>query len=156
MIPLVQQVSLLSRVQISVSNYLDTNGEAVQVGEISPEGFSAIPVSTDVGFPRILYLGTPKLNEIGLENSLSVSGEVHLVHFGSSHDSMGAARDLLIYRGWTVVEHDVSLSELPAQTTVLVLDEMFSPITSTLNEDQFMALRELLNRECRLLWVTMG
>ena len=110
----------------------------------------------DVGFPRIIYLGTPEFSEIALENFPSEPCEVQLVHFGSSHDSMGAVRNSLICRGWKVVEHALPLSELPTQSTVLVLDEMFSPVTSKMNDDQFTALRELLNRECRLLWVTMG
>ena len=109
-----------------------------------------------VDFPKIIYLGTPKSDEVEIKNSHSESCEVQFVHFGSSHNPVGAVRDSLICHGWIVVEHALSLSELPAQSTVLVLDEMFSPITSKMNDDQFSTLRELLNRNCRLLWVTMG
>ena len=52
--------------------------------------------------------------------------------------------------------HTNSFDKVPVKSTVLVLDEMFTPLISHLEDDQFTALREIISRECRLLWVTMG
>ena len=81
---------------------------------------------------------------------------VHLVHFSACDGSTDAAKNLLAGQGWDVVEHTHSLDTVPMKSTVLVLDEMFNPVISTLDDDQFTALREIMSRECRLLWVTMG
>lgn len=54
------------------------------------------------------------------------------------------------------MEHTSSLGTVSAKSTVLVVDELFTPVISSLSDDQFLALREIISRECRLLWVTMG
>ena len=78
------------------------------------------------------------------------------MHFNARDGSTDAARDLLAGHGWDIVEHSHSFDEISVNSNVLVLDEMFTPVISHLEDDQFIALREILNRECRLLWVTMG
>ncbi|OHW97941.1 polyketide synthase [Colletotrichum incanum] len=81
---------------------------------------------------------------------------VHLVHLGSPNDSMGAAKNQLINLGWDVVDHVQTLDDVPTESTVLVLDEMFTPVLADLSDDQFLALRRLIEQNCRLLWVTAG
>lgn len=105
------------------------------------------------GSLSIAYLGALSMEEA---ETLPSENKVHLVHFSTPNGSTDASRDLLTSHGWEMVEHTHQLNKVPMKSTVLVLDEMFSPVLSSLNDDQFTALRELLDRKCRLLWVTMG
>ncbi|KAH6685860.1 hypothetical protein F5X68DRAFT_276598 [Plectosphaerella plurivora] len=45
---------------------------------------------------------------------------------------------------------------LASDGTILVLDEMFSSIISAITDEQIAALKKLVERRCRLLWVTVG
>lgn len=105
------------------------------------------------GSLSIAYLGAVSTEA---PETLPTENKVHLMHFSTPDGSTDASRDLLTGHGWEIVEHTHQLEKVPVKSTVLVLDEMFSPVLSNLNDDQFTALRELLDRECRLLWVTMG
>ncbi len=78
------------------------------------------------------------------------------MHFSARDGSTDAVRDVLAGHGWDIVEHTSSLGTVSAKSTVLVVDELFTPVISSLSDDQFLALREIISRECRLLWVTMG
>ena len=156
--------SVLQRVQ----NLLTKNGylvilvqNNVLVDDICPQGLEPVPEVTTITKTdafEIAYLGTLKPSESSEEASPSSdNSKVQLVHFGSTDSRIAAARDLLESRGWEVVGSSHLCSEkLLDKSTVLVLDEMFSPLISNLNDSQFVALRALLDKECRVLWVTMG
>jgi hypothetical protein len=82
---------------------------------------------------------------------------IHIVHMQPVGRGKAEIRNFLAGRGWSVIEHSLPLDDkLPAHSTVLVLDEMFSPVLSTMTEDQQDAMQRLLARNCRLVWVTMG
>lgn len=54
------------------------------------------------------------------------------------------------------MEHSLPLDNLAAGSTVVVLDEMFSPVISKLSDEQYLALQQLVEKKCRLLWITAG
>ena len=125
----------------------------LQTNDVCPHGFANVPNITDTGSYGIKYLGALDVIEPEI---FPLDNKVHLVHFGAGDGSTDAARDLLIGQGWEIVEHTYSLDTVPVKSTVLVLDEMFIPVIPHLGDAQFAALREIMSRECRLLWVTLG
>jgi hypothetical protein len=78
------------------------------------------------------------------------------VHFGTPDESTDAPRNALTSHGWEIVDHTLPFGTVPEKSTVIVVDEMISPVLTDLNDEQFAALRHLIERECRLLWVTAG
>ena len=125
----------------------------VPVDDICPLGLEIVPGIFTTGQISLVHLGTLSTEEA---KTFPSQNRVHLVHFRTPDGSTNAARDLLTGLGWEMVEQTHLLDNVPVKSTVLVMDEMFSPVLSNLSDDQFTALRELLDRECRLLWVTMG
>lgn len=125
----------------------------VPTNDICPSGLEAVPGIVTTGSFSIVYLGTLSTKE---PETLPAENKIHLVHFSTPDGSTDAARDSLASHGWEIEEHTHPVERIPVRSTVLVLDEIFSPVLSNLNDDQFTALRELLDRECRLLWITMG
>ncbi|KAI1381948.1 putative polyketide synthase [Hypoxylon crocopeplum] len=128
-----------------------TNGKAASLNELAPQGLEVIPGIATEGTFNLVYIGV-----LGEEKAAALGdNKVHLVHFNTL-ENLTDPINVLNNHGWEVVEHTIPLSNIPSGSTVLVVDEMFSPVLSNLGDDQFTALRELLDRECRLLWVTMG
>jgi hypothetical protein len=122
------------------------------IEKFNPQGLTTVPGLSTARPLGIEYIGTPTGIEEP-EDGASTDNEVHAVHFSTADDVMEAARGLLAKCGWDVISCSHLLSEeIPADSTVLVLDEMFSPVMSTLGDD----LRDLIERGCRILWVTMG
>ncbi|KAI1762472.1 putative polyketide synthase [Hypoxylon sp. FL1150] len=132
------------------------NGELASSDDhIAIDGLAAVNDIRNMGAGdiQIAYLGTPVHKP---KASLQSDRKIHLVHFHTDHDATNAARDLLASRGWDIVEHSLPLSDIPPESTVLVLDEMFAPVLSDMTDEQFNSLRKLIDLECRLLWTTMG
>ncbi|KAI1773059.1 putative polyketide synthase [Hypoxylon cercidicola] len=132
----------------------DLNGEFVASDKhITVDGLATVRNVRGTGDIQILYLGTP-MTKTAL--SLQPDRKIHLVHFNADIDATNATRDLLASRGWGVVEHSLPLSDIPPESTVVVLDEMFAPVLSNMSDEQFKSMRELIDLNCRLLWTTMG
>jgi hypothetical protein len=137
----------------SASDANDVCTEIVSLGDICPQDFNVISGVEGEGNVRIAFLGTPSQSEI---QSLASDKKIHLLHFNPADGSTDAARDLLTSLGWETVEHAISDVDVPEGSTVLVMDEMFSPVISGLGDDGFNAIKLLITRNCRVLWVTMG
>jgi hypothetical protein len=78
------------------------------------------------------------------------------VHFSTPDGSTDAPRNALTSHGWEIVDHALPFGSIPEKSTVIVVDETISPVLTDLSDEQFAALRDLIERECRLLWVTAG
>lgn len=81
---------------------------------------------------------------------------MHLLHFGSPVPSTNAVQDVLEKKGWTVSQHSLPFEEVLPDSTVVLIEEMEHPILSALSDEQFTALRGLLEKQCRVVWVTRG
>lgn len=90
------------------------------------------------------------------EPTLQADRKAYLVHFNTVDGATDIAKEVLVNRGWDIVERSLPLNDIPPESTVVVLDEMFAPVLSDMRDDQFESLRELIDLKCRLLWVTMG
>lgn len=93
-------------------------------------------------------------------DNLASEQDVFVVHFLSERSVV--VSDLLSQLrviGWNVIELTIEsnfLDHLPANSTVLVLDEVFQPILATATEEQWNALQGVIRKECDVVWVTEG
>ena len=130
----------------------------------SVAGLDAIPTMKATKSLSIIYVGV-KRNDHDPEEPKAAdekgNNQIHLVRFQSpeayQEGYIDPIRLLLAERGWDMKDHFHSaVGGLPDESTVLVLDEMFTPIISSLGDSQFLAFRQLLEKNCRVLWVTKG
>ena len=132
------------------------NSEPEQIENISPRGFESISCSAGTSPLRVKYLGGLRSNDAKAKDPKRDSRNVHLARFDPRISSNDTVRNLLAGYGWVIAEHNLPLDAIPSQSTVLVIDEMFFPVLSNISDGQFAALRDLLERNCQLLWVTVG
>lgn len=110
--------------------------------------------SQDTTESQISYIGSPIMDNETHETSRSTT---HLVHFASQNSSKNEIRDYLSNNGLQILDVDLSsTSEIPEKSSVLVLDEIFSHVLVDLDNEQLQALQTLINKECRIVWVTQG
>lgn len=105
--------------------------------------------------PSIVYLGTRTVKH---SEAAPTGDRIHIVRFGDiPRGAIDMARKVLSDDGWDVVERTLPFDKVPAKSTVLVMDEMFYPLMTDISDAQFEGLRSLVEeKECRILWVTMG
>lgn len=58
--------------------------------------------------------------------------------------------------GWQISEHCSPFEHVQAESTVLVLNDLFSPTLPSIQEDQWESLKKLVSIGSRILWVTEG
>lgn len=121
--------------------------------DVTVPGYNTVKLSGD-GLSHVIFFGIASNSASQVEDS--ADKVVNLVHFKTSNGSTDAARDALAKQGWQIVEQSLSLDRIVDKSTVIVLDEMFSPVLTDLQDEQFDMLRGLLERECKILWVTKG
>ncbi|KAI0406534.1 putative polyketide synthase [Xylaria palmicola] len=138
---------------LQISGTKVSNGINGNSAELQPAGLVRVPVSGTGSWLDIAYIGV-KSKSTAL--STPADKTVHLAHFGGLNDSVSTTKTYLADLGWNIVEKANTLDEIDGGSTVLVLDEMFAPVLPNLDDDHFLALRGLIERNCRLLWVTKG
>jgi NADPH:quinone reductase-like Zn-dependent oxidoreductase len=61
---------------------------------------------------------------------------------------------------WTFTEIQLDggllAEQLPAKSTVLILDEISQPVLATATKDQWESIQVIIRKECNILWVTKG
>tara|TARA_R110002003_G_scaffold232_10_gene16791 strand:- start:11320 stop:17916 length:6597 start_codon:yes stop_codon:yes gene_type:complete len=131
---------------------LDDNGELTTSDSKPSQGLARISGIAARSL-SLVYLGSQRP---GPPKSLLEDNNLCLAHFGTPSGETDAARDVMKNHGWSVTEHVLPFDNVPEKSTVIVLDEMFAPLLTDLKDEQFEALRSLIERECRILWVTAG
>ncbi|KAB8234043.1 polyketide synthase module [Aspergillus alliaceus] len=86
----------------------------------------------------------------------AVDKELHIVYFKETTHFPLTARQYLEQEGWNVIEHRCSSEHVPEGATVLIIDEFFAPVLAHVSKLQWLCLRQLVTRSCKLLWVTQG
>lgn len=118
---------------------------------MDPEEFKKVLGRDDscTGQTRVVYIGA------AADSTGQVPPrEVQLVRFASGNDTTEIQAAL---QEFTIVERILPLDDdLPNGSTILVLDEMFSSLFSAVSDEQIAALKKLVEKRCRLLWVTIG
>ncbi|KAK2010479.1 putative polyketide synthase [Colletotrichum eremochloae] len=119
---------------------------------------SVIPISTTVPSRT----GTARLGLVFVGRKPSVLAPLsegraaHVVHLEGRSQGKGALISSLSGAGLTITQHAELPAEVSEGSTVLVLDEVFLPVISSIRDDQLAMIQELMRRRCRLLWVTSG
>jgi hypothetical protein len=81
---------------------------------------------------------------------------VDLVHLADVTETTSAAKSALEKLGWQIEEHSLPLPNLHPKSTVLILDELSTPVLVSVKEGQWQALKNLATQQHRILWVTAG
>jgi hypothetical protein len=89
-------------------------------------------------------------------NVLTFTHHIDLIHLTNDLKISSAIKEALGSFGWHVSEHSFPFHEVQPKSTVLVVDELFSPVLSSIREDQWQAIKHFINIESKILWVTRG
>lgn len=96
----------------------------------------------------------------GIQTQPGNKGDVVLIRLSSGHVKNGGVLSVLSCLrelGWKVEEQNAEATEsITCKSTVLVLDELDSPILTTASETQWNTIKQLVRSECSILWVTSG
>lgn len=95
---------------------------------------------------------------LSVAGSISSGSSLHvdMVHFSREKTISSEIRESLTGHGWEISEHLLPTEPLPPKNIVLVVDELSSPILSSIRVDQWQTLQQLINGRSRILWVTTG
>ncbi|KAJ2989962.1 hypothetical protein NUW58_g3196 [Xylaria curta] len=91
------------------------------------------------------------------EKSATEGRRIDLLHF--SADNVNATTEVvkrISQLGWDVCHHMVPFLTANSGNTIVVLEEMVSPVLSRITESQWDALQNLLSQDSRILWVSKG
>ncbi|KAI1073750.1 hypothetical protein F5B20DRAFT_586947 [Whalleya microplaca] len=66
-----------------------------------------------------------------------------------------AVLDSLKDKGWTIESHS-NAEDLTPNSNVLVVDELFQTVTSSITSQQWDMLQAIVQKECNILWVSKG
>ncbi len=81
---------------------------------------------------------------------------VDLISLSSNGKMSCTLEEELRSLGWNIRNHNFPFDSLKRERTILVLDELFSPVLSAVNGKQWKALKQLVNQGSKIFWVTMG
>lgn len=81
---------------------------------------------------------------------------VALAHLTNGTSVTSTLKKALMQLGWEVEDHYPPFSNLQPKSTTLVLDELSSPLLTTVLDDQWQAIKDLTSKENKILWVTTG
>lgn len=86
------------------------------------------------------------------------SSRVDLVHLSKGTKIESKVKESLSRLGWKIFEHSLPFHDLEPKSTVLVLDEISSPVLADIQgrDDQWHGIQHLVNLNCKMLWVTSG
>ncbi|KUJ12798.1 putative polyketide synthase [Mollisia scopiformis] len=85
--------------------------------------------------------------------------ELHIIHLTHVTETQSIVSTVLIQLGWQIREYSVNLLpkiELDPKSNVLVLDELSASVLTNVSGEQWEAIKGLVSKEGRILWVTAG
>jgi hypothetical protein len=102
--------------------------------------------------------GNQSLNLLSAKQKFARISPLHvdLVHLAEVTETTSAARETLAKLGWKIEEHFYPFPNLKPKSTVLILDELSSPVLATIKEAQWQGIKDLAAQEHKILWVTTG
>lgn len=81
----------------------------------------------------------------------------NLIQLGPDSDIVKTTKTGLEKLGWSIAEHVYPFTDLQPESTVIILDELFSPVLATATPTQWDAIKDLIvNKRCQTFWVTAG
>ncbi|RFU28992.1 hypothetical protein B7463_g7334, partial [Scytalidium lignicola] len=100
-----------------------------------------------------VYLSVIKPKDV---DKISVARSISLVTISEVENPISSVKKTLEESGWEVSVHPYPFKDLKPNSTVVIVDELSSPILATITEAQWQAVKDLINREYGILWVTSG
>ncbi len=80
-----------------------------------------------------------------------------MVHFAhTATDASSKIKEKLSALKWQVIEHSFPFQQLQPGGIVFVIDELYSPMLTAIQADQWQCLQNLMNCGNRVLWLTAG
>lgn len=98
------------------------------------------------------YLSVAKFGDSA---STSSPRPIDLINLTRSSEKTGIKEDLRKL-GWQISEHFSPFEQVQLKNTVLILDDLYSPLLPSISEEQWESLKTLINKGSRILWVTEG
>ncbi|KAH7175825.1 hypothetical protein EDB81DRAFT_633270 [Dactylonectria macrodidyma] len=83
-------------------------------------------------------------------------GVIALVRLSETSEIASGVAKSLAGLGWSFTEHTWSVEAVQPKSTVLVIDELAQPLFTNITDVQWDAVKELVRKECNILWVTQG
>ncbi|KAK1140322.1 Type I Iterative Polyketide synthase (PKS) [Aspergillus melleus] len=83
-------------------------------------------------------------------------GTVSLVRLSEDVHHLPGVREALTALGFRLTDVDPQSQQIQNGSTVLIIDEMYSPVLTRVTEAQWETIRHILSSDCRVLWVTAG
>ena len=137
-------------------------GDKSPVDQMTAEASSAILMNgfrniRSVPFTCSEYLKTAyrSVAEPQIEDNQSNKEAIALFHIATPTEVATSLIGSLQNRGWQISEHAGSL-DCPKNSTILVTDELLSPILPSLDANQWHILQNLVASGNKMLWVTAG
>lgn len=91
----------------------------------------------------------------GIIDAHTQEKNIELLQFYRNQDDRAhAVIDAVREFGWEINCHDTPFADVEPGSTLLILDELFSPVLSEIDQIQWETLQRLLSIDCRVLWVT--
>lgn len=137
------------------NDHSQRHNESVEFIDIfAPSGFDN---TRHVHFEQSNILRSAYLSRTKTEDSDNTSclRRIDLVNL-TDPSAKTTLREELTQLGWQISEHFSPFENVQAKSTVLVLDDLYSPLLPSIREDQWESLKILISKGTRILWVTEG
>lgn len=89
-------------------------------------------------------------------NAIVQDRSVNLVHLSDNAGRTAGACHALSALGVRLIDVHPPIEQFQKGQTILILDEMYSPVLSDVNTAQWDTIQRLFSSECSILWVTAG
>ncbi|KAF2679551.1 polyketide synthase [Lentithecium fluviatile CBS 122367] len=125
---------------------------AVSLTLSPPSCSGSVPTSPPTNMAgAAIWPGIPHSQDLG---DFHAHGKLELFRFVEQGDVHASVRTRLSCLGWDISEHLNTCSDIPPGSTVLILDEIRTPVLGSITIEWWKTLKELLSRNCRILWNT--
>jgi hypothetical protein len=91
-----------------------------------------------------------------LSDASNATQRLSIVHLAEKTYTPPAISKELQVSGWSLTSHIYPFTDLLPKSTVLILDELFSPVLTTASKQQWLAIKHLIGQGCKILWLTSG
>ncbi|KAF2805465.1 putative polyketide synthase [Mytilinidion resinicola] len=98
------------------------------------------------------YLGSSRPQACTLKAD---TNKIGILHFNSSENETAEISCALSSRGWDITHYHLPLAGIEPGSTVMVLDELWSPVLTNVSQQAWSALKTVLSSKCRVLWTTL-
>ncbi|KAJ6015189.1 PKS-like enzyme, partial [Penicillium herquei] len=125
------------------------------IGIFHQHGFarvSSIPRIDESASPSEMTIIAQVTTDVTREVTNS-SADIHILHLS---DCQKPICSQLAASGLVLTEHSEPYGDIQPGSTVLIVDELYNPILTEVNQSQWEIIKQLTTNNCKVLWVTSG